>query len=128
MNDLFVCVNPNPRGKSVGDCTVRAISIALNQPWKKTYLDICLKGLEMCDMPSANAIWSSYLRDKGFVRHIIPHELGLEYTVSDFAADNPKGTYILALDGHVVCVKNSKYYDTWDSGNGFPLYYWSREE
>ena len=49
-------------------------------------------------------------------------------TVSDFAEDHPKGTYILALSGHVVCVKDGDYIDTWDSGNEIPLYYWQQEE
>ena len=28
--------NPNPKGACVGDCTVRAISKALNQSWEDT--------------------------------------------------------------------------------------------
>ena len=49
------------------------------------------------------------------------------YTVNDFCADHPTGTYILCIDGHVVTVQDGKYFDTWDSGNEIPVYYWEKE-
>lgn len=82
----------------------------------------------MGDMPSANAVWGTYLRGKGFVRQIIPDTCPDCYTVADFAMDHPSGTYILALSGHVVCVINGDWIDTWDSGGEIPLYYWHKEE
>ena len=50
------------------------------------------------------------------------------YTVEDFCQDNPQGTYILAIDGHVVCVQDGKFYDSWNSGKEIPIYYWSKEK
>lgn len=82
----------------------------------------------LCDMPSANHVWGAYLRRKGFTRHIIPDTCPDCYTVSDFAAEHPKGTYILALSGHVVCVCAGDWYDTWESGGEIPLYYWERSD
>ena len=37
--------NPNPEGKQVGDCTVRAIARATGQSWDATYIGLCLQGL-----------------------------------------------------------------------------------
>ena len=34
--------NPNPMARSVGDCTVRAISKATGQDWEETYIGLCL--------------------------------------------------------------------------------------
>ena len=48
-------VNLNPKWKSVGDCTVRAIAIATGSAWVETYLDLCLMGMLMADMPNATA-------------------------------------------------------------------------
>lgn len=118
--------NINPCNKSVGDCVIRAISTALNQPWEKTYLDICLQGFIMCDMPSANHVWGAYLKEKGLSRHTIPHELADDYSVNDFCDDNPEGTFILACSGHVIAVIDGRYYDNWDSGDVAVLYYWER--
>ena len=52
---MWQYANLNPMGKSVGDCTVRAIAIATNKAWVDTYLDLCLMGMIMADMPSATA-------------------------------------------------------------------------
>lgn len=38
------------------------------------------------------------------------------------------GRYLLALDQHVVAVVDGDYYDTWDSGNEIPIYYWMKGE
>jgi len=118
--------NCNPVRKRVGDCTVRAMSKALGQDWETTYVGLALQGFMMADLPSANAVWGAYLRRKGFRRYIIPEECPDCYCVADFAAEHPKGTYILALSGHVVCVCDGDIYDTWDSSEETPLYYWER--
>lgn len=119
--------NPNPRGSNVGDCTVRAISKAMDQDWQTTYAGLSVAGFMLSDMPSANHVWGSYLRKNGFKKYIV-EDRGVDwYTVEDFCADHPTGTYILALPGHVVCVVDGIYYDSWDSGAEVPLYFWRRE-
>lgn len=119
--------NANPDHNNVGDCTVRAISKALGQDWERTYIEMCLQGFLMHDMPSANHVWGQYLKDKGYRRYIIPDDLPADYSVQDFCEDNPDGIFILALDGHVVAVENGNYFDTFDSGQRTPLYYWQKE-
>lgn len=76
-------------------------------------------------MPSANAVWGKYLYAQGFRRHLIDDDK-FDYTVEDFCRDHPEGTYILAIDGHVVCAVDGFYYDSWDSGQEIPIYYWTR--
>ncbi len=124
---MFVFYNPNPINNRVGDCTVRAISKALNQSWETTFIGLVLEGYMLCDMPSANHVWGAYLKRNGFVRDALPNTCRDCYTVADFCKDHPAGTYILAIDGHVVCVCDGKFYDTWDSGNEIPIYYWRKE-
>ncbi len=118
--------NPNPGGRKVGDCTVRAICKATGETWERVYTALAMKGFELGDLPNANSVWGAYLRDSGFKRQIIPDTCPDCYTVCDFCADHPNGTYILALSGHVVAVQDGDYYDTWDSGTEIPLYYWER--
>ena len=119
--------NPNPVGKNVGDCTVRAISKALGQNWSDTYIALALQGLMLGDMPSANHVWGTYLRVKGYNRKMIPDNCPDCYTVGDFAVEHPQGTYVVALSGHVVCVQNGTIYDSWDSSGEIPLYFWYKE-
>lgn len=126
-NNCFEKYNANPKGKQVGDCTVRAISKILDEEWEKSYAEICLQGFIMCDMPSANHVWGAYLRKKGFKRGLINNECPDCYTVKDFCRDNPRGRFLLSISGHVVTVIDGKYYDTWDSGDQVPIYFWYKE-
>lgn len=105
---------------------MRAISKALNQDWETTYAGLSFFGFSLSDMPSSNSVWGAYLRRKGFLRHLVDDHGQDIYTVRDFCEDNPKGVYILAIDGHVVCVQDGYYWDSWDSGNEIPIYYWER--
>ena len=118
--------NANPDKFRVGDCTVRAICTALNKEWNEVYLWLCVYGFIKKDMPSSNRVWGEYLKGKGFVRRPVDAHGQAEYTVYDFCEDNPEGTFILALESHVICVKEGCYYDTWDSGDEIPLYYWQK--
>lgn len=127
MNMGYVNFNPNPVRKLVGDCVIRAISKATGQDWEDTYLDIVMLGFSMHDMPSSNDVWGTYLRDHGFTRYVIPDTCPNCYTVDQFVRDNPDLTGILATGTHVIAVDNGNYYDTWDSGNEVPIYYWRKE-
>ncbi len=119
--------NPNPYGRNVGDCVVRAIAKATGKSWEKVYMDICLAGFIGGDMPSANEVWGNYLRGIGFERKMIPEIMPDDYSVANFADDNPNGTFILALHEHVVCIQDGYWYDTWNSGDKIPLYFWRRK-
>lgn len=125
---MWIKYNANPAGRQVGDCTVRAVSKVLDEDWEQSYLGMALQGFMLCDMPSANHVWGAYLRSKGFERHIIPDTCPDCYSVKDFCKDHPKGRFLLALSGHVVCIIDGNYFDTWDSGNEIPLYYWQRKD
>lgn len=119
--------NPNPSGARVGDCTVRAICKATGKTWEQVYCGLCVEGMRLGDMPSANQVWGAYLRRHGFRRHTLPDECPDCYTVEDFCREHPGGTYVLAISGHVVCAQDGRYYDTWDSGAEAPAYYWAKE-
>lgn len=119
----FIKYNPNPAHRNVSDCSVRALSKALDQSWEETYIGLAIQGLLMSDMPHANSSWGTYLKRKGFVRDMAPENM----TVSEFADEFNRGTYILALSGHVVCIKNGVLFDSWDSGDEIVLYFWTKK-
>lgn len=123
---MFVFYNPNPTGARVGDCAIRSCAAALDQPWDKTYLDLCIEGLLKSDLPSANAVWGAYLRRHCFVRRNVDVDNANTYTLEDFAQDHPDGIFVVALSGHVVTVSNGDWMDSWDSGAEIVLYYFKR--
>lgn len=89
-------------------------------------MGLCQRGLEMNDMPSANAVWGSYLRLRGFQRYAIPGTCSDCYNIRDFCIEHPMGAYVLATGTHVVAVEDGTYYDSWDSGNEVPIFYWRK--
>ena len=123
---MYVYYNPNPDGATTNDCTVRAIAKATDQTWTDVYAGLFVKGYEMKDMLASNAVWGAYLQDMGFVKGIISNRCPDCYTVKDFANDHRKGTYVLGTGTHAVAVVDGDYYDTWDSGNEIPMYYFWR--
>ena len=107
----------NPLGLRVGDCVIRAISKALDKSWEETYIDLCVQGFMLGDLPSSNAVWSSYLRHKGFKRH----------TIEDFCRDQPKGVFVIGTGSHAVAVVDANIFDAWDSRQETPVYYFEKE-
>lgn len=55
LNMSYIYYNPNPKGKRVGDCVIRAISKNLRQPWIVTFVSLMRKAISMYDMPSSNS-------------------------------------------------------------------------
>ena len=124
----FVEWNPNPVGRRVGDCAVRAISKALNVDWETAYVMIASNGFSMGDMPSSDSVWGATLRRHGFYRMSIPDTCPDCYSVTDFCNDNPKGTFVLGFGGHVATVVDGDLYDSWDSSNEIPRFVWYRKD
>ena len=123
----YVPFNNNPRNIRVGDCAVRAVSIALGKSWEDTYSHLCAEGLFYHDMPSANYVWGMYLKSTGFEQKVRPSVCPMCVTVSQFTEEHPEGTYVLATENHVVTAVDGSYYDSWDSGDEVVLYYFEKE-
>lgn len=123
---MYVPYNPNPYHKRVDDCVIRGIAKILGKDWNTVYLGVAMQGFTSKNMPSSNAVWGDYLRRKGFKRYAIPNSCPECYTVADFADEHPKGRYLLATGSHVIAVVDGDYYDTWDSGEEVPVYYFER--
>lgn len=124
---MYIHVNPNPNGVYVEDCVVRAICIATDRSWDDVYLNICIQGFLMKNMPSVNNVWGTYLKSIGFVPYALPTNCPNCYTIRDFCAQNRSGTYILVTGSHVVAVIDGNYCDAWDSGDEMPNSVWRRE-
>ena len=118
--------NPNPSQLSVGDCVIRAISKVTGKDWQTTYLKLVVQGYVMSDLPTANRVWGAYLKSIGYKQRLLPDTCPSCYTVENFCQDHPIGVYILGTGEHVIATIDGDYYDTWDSGNEVPIYYFER--
>lgn len=116
--------NPNPAGRSVGDCSIRAIAKALDTDWKQAFAMIVSNAYQMADMPSSNSVWGSVLFQNGFERSSINSDCSDCYTAADFAEDHPHGVFVLGFGNHVATIIDGVLYDSWDSSQEIPQYYW----
>lgn len=120
--------NPNPTGRKVEDCAIRAVAKALDWDWEKAYATICAYGFAMGDMPHSNSVWGAVLRENGFVRKSIPEACPDCYTADDFATENPHGLFVLGFGRHVATMKDGIIYDSWDSSSEIPQYFWMKKD
>ena len=125
---MWIRFNNNPAGRTVGDCAVRAVSVALGVDWETAYTMIAAAGYNMGDMPSSDSVWGAVLRQNGFYREAISNTCPTCYTAADFARDNPRGVFVLGFGGHVATVEDGDIYDVWDSSNEIPVYVWYRKD
>ena len=119
--------NPSPTGRNVGDCAVRAVAKALGTDWETAFALIANNAFQMGDMPSSNSVWGSVLRQNGFMRTGLPQTCPDCYTAEQFAAEHPKGIYVLGFGNHVATILDGVIYDSWDSSQEIPQYYWHKE-
>ena len=127
----YVFYNPNPlKRQSSGDCTVRALSLALGykNDWDKTYVALCIEGMKHCEMPSANEVWGSLLIQNGYVEHSLLTKCKDCYNLIDFCNDHPTGEYVVGTGQHTVYCSMGNYWDSWDSGDVVPTYYFEKVE
>lgn len=124
--NTWVYYNPSPAGRNVGDCAVRAVAKALDVDWETAFAMITANAFQMADMPSSNAVWGSVLRQHGFMRSSLPPSCPDCYTAEDFARDHPHGTYVLGFGNHVATLKDGRLFDSWDSTQEVPQFFWEK--
>jgi hypothetical protein len=122
----YVFYNPNPAGKYTIDCVIRAISKLMDMDWDTTYMKLSVQGFSDKSILVDDKVWGQYLRNNGFRVMPLPNTCPSCYTVRDFANDHPYGRYLLKTYEHVIAVVDGNYYDTGDSGDEVPIYYYER--
>lgn len=124
----FTFYNANPKGKKTTDCVIRAICTALNEDYETTakgLLETWLKsGYDMSDVKC----FGKYLEIKGWKKQKQPRKAdNTKYTGKDFVKLF-KGTCLANIGGHhIVCIKDGKVLDIWDSTDGCIGNYWIKE-
>ncbi len=124
---MWIKTNPNPCGRSVGDCSVRAVAVALDITWEEAFDILSDAAYKMCDMPSSNSVIGAVLRMNGF--RVSPVS-GI-CTIAEYVRDYPRGIKVMfttGQTGHVATAIGQNLYDAWDSSNEFIQLVWYRKD
>ena len=125
-HDNFEYYQPNDH--ECGDCGIRAVAKALDCSWEDSLTKLFGSAIKIKEAPGSCDNITETLKEYGFKWVPVKPERGSKRpTVSEFAK-NHDGTYILRVSGHVVCAKDGKYYDIWDSGSKSLYGYWVKEK
>lgn len=104
-----------------GDCTIRALSKALNVSWIEAFeltIPYCkeYQCTNIFDMP--HNLEAEVMSKLGFKYYGISNKSGSKRpTVAGFAKTHNKGVFILNVANHEVAVIDGVYFDTWDCGS-----------
>lgn len=109
---MYKYYNANSQNNFVNDCVIRAIAVAENRSWGDTYDDLSR-------IAKKNGI---LLDDVNFVEPLLDFRYNRVKTYSgdtvrDVIEDNPIGTYLITMNGHITVAIDGIIYDTFDCRN-----------
>lgn len=126
--DTFKYYNANPKNKHTADCVIRAICTALDQSYKTTLYELTemhmQKGYDVSDV----RCFGKYLESKGFIKHKQPRKANnTKYTGKEFVKKF-NGVCVAKIGAHhIVCIKDGKVLDVWNSSNECIGNYWTNQ-
>lgn len=133
LNDTetFHFYNANPKNHRTGDCVIRAIATATGKSWDEVLIGLTETALKHKQSPCDAACYDKYLKSIGWVKHKQPRNLidNTKFTGEEFCRIFAKDEPIIANIGghHIVCIKERKVWDIWDSTGGCIGNYWTKE-
>lgn len=109
--------NPNPKKKNVGDCSLRAYCAAFGWTWEEAFEKSSEIAKDEALMMDTHKTCEKVMESEGYVLdEEFKKSKRKDLTVNEFALTHPYGTYFLNTHGHLLCVKDGEYWDSWDSG------------
>ena len=109
--------NPNPKKKNVGDCSLRAYCAAFGWTWEEAFEKSSEIAKDEAIMMDTHKTCEKVMEGEGYVLdEEFRKSKRKDLTVNEFALTHPYGTYFLNTHGHLLCVKDGEYWDSWDSG------------
>lgn len=107
---MFKYYNANPLGRHVSDCTVRAISLALDISWD-TAFDMLSKYAKSQAITFSEIEFINDFLAERFPRYCDTDKI---VQLKDFLNLRLSGTWLVTMSGHITCVIDGVCYDTFD--------------
>ena len=122
----FHYYNANPKGKITTDCVFRAISTAMDKPWKDVMMEMTELACKYGYVPTDTVCINKYLKKNGWIKCKQPRwDNGSKFTGKEFCFSVKQSPVVVTIGyHHVSCVKNGKIWDTWDCSDRCIGSYW----
>lgn len=127
--EFYEYTNVNPRGKICEDCVIRAVALATGESWESTIRQLTELGIKRGYVCNDSRLYPEYLKLKGFVEMKEPRDCcNRKMTIKDFLImheGEPFRTMVVnAGSHHVICIKDNKVRDIWNSSRQTMHKYW----
>jgi hypothetical protein len=128
----FNFYNANPKNRITGDCVIRALCTAMNEPYDIVYRELFEFSMKTKYMLNDKKCYEKWLESKGWVKKAQPRKSdNTKYTGKEFCKEIQEYTFnypsrIIAKIGghHIVSIIDGRVWDIWDSTNGCIGNYW----
>ena len=117
---MFYYINVNPDFVDIGDCVIRAITLASGLDYEKVEEKLYYTA-QLLECPERCVCCYSFLLDNVF--GYISVECYGE-SVAEFAEEHNKGIYLVRMDGHITAIIDGNILDTWDCSNEVATHAW----
>lgn len=114
---MYKYYNANPLGRHVNDCSVRAISLALDKTWDETYKILAEYARQEGITFSEVEFIDQYLADR-YPRYCQDKTNSI-MKLRDFLKLQLPGRWLITMAGHITCVIDGVCYDTFDPTDRF---------
>lgn len=117
--------NANPTGKEIGDCSIRAVAVALNKSWLESFDLLAAKAREMYYEMSEPEVMAEVLKDHGFEQKKVSVKRGTKRpTLVKLIKENPDSVIVGQIANHFAAARNGKVKDLWNSSERALYRYW----
>ena len=126
--EYFVYENRNPAGNHCGDCVVRCLSCALDISWDEALTLLYLKAKTMAYPADSIQVIASVMREFGFLDVTVKPKKGQKRpTMAYLAKLHPDKIVVGQCSKHIMCARDGKVRDIWNSSERALYRYWLRE-
>ena len=117
--------NANPTGKEIGDCSIRAVAVALNKSWLESFDLLATKAREMYYEMSEPEVMAEVLKDNGFEQKKVSVKRGTKRpTLSKLIKENHGRIIVGQIANHFAATRDGKVRDLWNSSERSLYKYW----